>query len=138
MRSEHSATTTSSPLGGLGERLEEAALEATTTIRLLQDALAGQRRRVEALEARAADLEHQVAVADARLAVETMHAAGLAAQASHLMAVAVEAGLPAMADLMEEGTEDRPRSRLAGIYDLAFDAKAAELGIEDPTRFREG
>jgi hypothetical protein len=67
-----------------------------------------------------------------------MHSAGLAAQASQMLAVAIEANVPALSELLEEmDVGGTPKSRLAQIYDTAFDAKAAELGIEEPARFRE-
>lgn len=119
--------------------MEAAVLEAAAKVAQLKAALAAQTRQTEALEQQAAELERQLAISEARIAVETMHSAGLAAQASHLMAVAVEADLPALSELMEERTVDGgTTTRLTEIYDAAFDAKAAELGIEDPARFRDG
>ncbi|WP_458095490.1 hypothetical protein [Roseomonas sp. WA12] len=139
MRHEQGAATQPSALQGLGDRLEAAVLEATAKVEHLKAALAAQSRQTEALEQQAAELERQLAISEARIAVETMHSAGLAAQASHLMAVAVEADLPALSELMEERTVDGgATTRLTEIYDAAFDAKAAELGIEDPARFRDG
>jgi hypothetical protein len=126
-------------LSGLGDRLDRAVLDATAKMKQLQAAAAEQARRADAAEGQAAELERQLAVAEAKLAVEMMHSAGLAAQASHIMALAVEAGSPALPALVEEGNADgAPRSRLTQIYEAAFDAKAAELGIEDPARFRAG
>ncbi|MCG7361275.1 hypothetical protein MHZ93_08420 [Roseomonas sp. ACRSG] len=110
--------------------------DVTAKMKELRVALTEQSQRAEAMERHAAELERQLAIAEARLAVEMMHSAGLAAQASHLMAAAIEAGVPGLSDL-EEGPAGG-QGRLAQIYDAAFDAKAAELGIEDPARFREG
>ncbi|RKK03737.1 hypothetical protein EBE87_02975 [Pseudoroseomonas wenyumeiae] len=108
-------------------------------MKALQAAIAEQTQRADAMQQQAADLELQLAVTEARLAVEMMHAAGLAAQASHMMAVAMEAGVPALSELVDEQeASEAGKSRLAQIYEAAFDAKAAELGIEDPARFREG
>ncbi|MBO1074620.1 hypothetical protein [Roseomonas marmotae] len=124
-------------LDTLGDRLDRAVLEATTKIKELQAAVTEQARRAEAMEQHVADLERQLAVATAKLAVEMMHSAGLEAQASHLMAVAIEPGVPALAELIEErNLGGKPKSRLSQIYETAFDTKAAELGIEDPARFR--
>ncbi|MBC9179283.1 hypothetical protein [Pseudoroseomonas ludipueritiae] len=111
--------------------------DVTAKMKELRAALTEQSQRAEAMERHAAELERQLAIAEARLAVEMMHSAGLAAQASHLMAAAIEAGVPGLSDLAEEGPAGG-QGRLAQIYDAAFDAKAAELGIEDPARFREG
>lgn len=121
-------------LDGLGDRLEQALSDVTAKMKELRAALAEQSQRAGVMEQHAAELERQLAIAEARLAVEMMHSAGLAAQASHMMAIAIEAGVP---DLAEEGHAGE-KSRLAQVYDAAFDAKAAELGIEDPARFREG
>jgi len=126
-----------SDLRELGDRIDDAVQEAATRMGQVRAALAEQTRRAEAMEQRAAELERQLAVAEARLAVEQMHSAGLAAQASHLMAVALETELTTITALMEEtDAEGRPTTRLAAIYDAAFDVKAAELGIDDPARFR--
>jgi len=55
------------------------------------------------------------------------------------MAVAIEADLPTITALMAEVDADGlARTRLSGIYAAASDAKAVELGIDDPARFREG
>lgn len=124
-------------LSGLGDRLDQALSDVAAKMKELRAALTEQSQRAEAMEQHAAELERQLAIAEARLAVEMMHSAGLAAQASHMMAAAIEAGVPGLSDLAEEG-QAGGKSRLAQIYDAAFDAKAAELGIEDPARFREG
>jgi hypothetical protein len=120
------------------DRLDRAVCDVTAKIKELQATVVEQARRLEAMEHQAAEADRQHAIAEAKLAVETMHAAGLAAQASHMLAVAIEAELPALSALFEErdigGTA---KSRLAEIYDTAFDAQAAELGIEDPARFRD-
>ena len=42
----------------------------------------------------------------------------------------LQAGAPALHEAGEGG--------LTGVYDTAFDARAAELGIDDPARFRAG
>ncbi|MXP62126.1 hypothetical protein E0493_02005 [Roseomonas sp. M0104] len=113
-------------------------LDLAARLEELRNAFAAQTGRADALERQATDLERQLAIAEARLAVEMMHSAGLAAQASHLMAVAAEADLPGLAGLVEAGSVGgAATSRLAEIYAAAFDAKAAELGIEDPARFRD-
>lgn len=126
-------------LGGLGDRVDRVLSDVTVKMKELHAALTEQTRRAGALEQHAADLEQQLAIAEAKLAVEMMHSAGLAAQASHIMAIAIEAGVPGLSDLAEEGDAGGTmKRRLAEIYDAAFDAKAAELGIEDPARFREG
>lgn len=126
-------------LDGLGDRLDRAVLDVAAKLRELRAAVAEQTRRADALEQQAGDLERQLAITEAKLAVETMHSAGLAAQASHMMAVALDADVPALAALAQErDVGGVARSQLALIYDEAFDAKAAELGIEDPARFREG
>jgi hypothetical protein len=124
-------------LDGLGDRLDRAVLDATAKMRQLQATAAEQSRRAEAMERHAAELEQQLAITEAKLAVELMHSAGLAAQASHMMALAMEADAAALAGLAEEqDAGGAPKSRLSQIYEAAFDAKAAELGIEDPARFR--
>jgi len=115
-------------LGGIEERMEQAVADTAARLRALRGVLAEQSRRLDAAERQSAALERQLAVAEAKLAVESMHAAGLAAQASHLMALALEAGVPAL--------DEAQGGPLAGVYDAAFDARAAELGIEDPARFR--
>jgi len=126
-------------LDGLGDRLDRAVLDVAAKMKALQATIAEQIERADAMQQQAADLELQLSVTEARLAVEMMHAAGLAAQASHMMAVAMEAGVPALSDLVEgQEAGGAGKSRLAQIYEAAFDAKAAELGIEDPARFREG
>ena len=119
-------------------RLEAAVAAVTAKVDELQAAAAGQAQRADSLERQVAALDQQLAVAEAKLAVETMHSAGLAAQASHLLAVAVEAGLPALQELVgeDEAGEAMPKGRLAQLYEEAFDAKGAELGIEAPGRFR--
>jgi hypothetical protein len=120
------------------DRLDQAALDIAATMEELQAALAEQARRAEVVEQQAADLERQLAIAEAKLAVEAMHSAGLAAQASHMMAVAIEADVLALSELAGEGNgSGTPKSRLTQVYEAAFDAKGAELGIEDPARFRE-
>lgn len=142
--SEHQATTAPSPERaqvGLDllalNRLEDAAAAVTARMDELRAAAAGQALRADGLEQQVAALEHQLAMAEAKLAVEAMHSAGLAAQASHLLAIAVEAGLPALPELVgEDGAGGMPSGRLAQIYGEAFDAKGAELGIEEPGRFR--
>ena len=124
-------------LSGLGDRLDHAVQDATVRMQALQASVVQQTRRAEAAEHRAADLEQHLAVAEAKLAVEAMHAAGLAAQASHLMAIAADAAIPALAELLaEQNLDGGAKSRLTQVYDQAFDTKAAELGIEDPARFR--
>lgn len=105
----------------LERRLDRAVLDVTARLQALQATLAARTEQ-------AAELERQLAVSEARLAVEMMHSAGLTAQASQLMAMALDAGVT--------GLDDAPDGPLARIYDAAFDAKAAELGIEDPARFR--
>jgi hypothetical protein len=111
----------------MAERVEE-----------LRAALAEQIQRAGLMERQAVDLERQLAICEAKLAVEKMHSAGLAAQASHLLAVAIEADVLAPSEVVEEGnTGETPKSRLTQVYDTAFDTKGAELGIEDPARFRE-
>jgi hypothetical protein len=124
-------------LDGLGDRLDRAVLDAAAKMRQLQAAATEQARRAEAMERQAAELERQLAIAEAKLAVERMHSAGLAAQASHMMALAIEADAAALAALAEErDVGGTPKSQLSQVYEAAFDAKAAELGIEDPARFR--
>jgi hypothetical protein len=126
------------PLHGLGERLDQAVLDVAAKMKELQATVTGQARQLEAMERQAADLERLLAISEAKLAVEMMHSAGLAAQASHMMAVAIEADVLALSELAEEREVDGVlKSRLAQIYEAAFDMKAAELGIEDPARFRE-
>jgi hypothetical protein len=142
---EHQAATipflngTSSGLQRLPlDRLDQVALDIEAKMEELRATLAEQDRRAEALERQAAELERQLAIAEAKLAVETMHSAGLAAQASHMMAIAIEADVPALSELLGEGNGVwAPKSRLTQVYEAAFDAKGAELGIEDPARFRE-
>jgi len=141
---EEQAAAIQSPNSTLGspglplDRLERAVLDLAARLEELQATAVERGQHAEAMERQSADLEQKLAVAEARLAVEMMHSAGLAAQASHLMAIAAEAGLPALSELVEErDAGGAPRSRLAEIYAAAFDAKAADLGIEDPARFRE-
>jgi hypothetical protein len=140
MSSHHAATQSpNDALEGLGDRLDRAVLDVAARMKQLQATATEQALRAEAVERQAMELERQLAVTEAKLAVEMMHSAGLAAQASHMMAVAIEANVPALSELAEErNLGGTPKSRLAEVYEAAFDAKAAELGIEDPARFREG
>jgi hypothetical protein len=125
-------------LQGLGDRLDRAVLDVAAKMKELQAIVGAQAQRLEAVERQAADLERELAISEARLAVEMMHSAGLAAQAAHMMAVAIEADMPVLSELTEEReVEGTLKSRLAQIYEAAFDTKAAELGIEDPARFRQ-
>ncbi|WP_419900843.1 hypothetical protein [Roseomonas sp. USHLN139] len=109
------------------ERLAE--LEGLAT--RLQDGVAGLRAALEAQTVRATSLERELAVTEARLLVETMHSAGLAAQATHLLAVGPEAALA-------EAEGHAGQTMLSVVYEQAFDAKGRELGVEDPARFRVG
>jgi hypothetical protein len=119
-------------------RLDQAVRDMATKMKELRAALMEQERRADVAERQAAELERQLAIAEAKLAVETMHSAGLAAQASHMMAIAIEADVLALSELPEDGHGGvAPKSRLTQVYDAAFDAKGAELGIEDPAQFRE-
>lgn len=115
-------------------RLDQAVADAAARIEALSAVSDEQIRRAERAEEQAAALERELALCEARLAVETRHAAGLAAQASHLMAIAIEAQALPAADLTGD---EATKGRLAQIYDDAFDAKGAELGIDEPVRFRE-
>lgn len=120
------------------DRLDRAVLGLVAKVEELRAAAAEHARHADLIEQQAADLERQLAIAEAKLAVETMHSAGLAAQASHLLAVAIEANVLAAPKLVGEGNGDQaPRTQLTLVYEAAFDAKGAELGIEDPSRFRE-
>ncbi|MBP0445106.1 hypothetical protein J8J14_09965 [Roseomonas sp. SSH11] len=119
------------------DRLDEAVLGAAERMRQLQAALGEQARRAEALEQQALDLERQLAVAEARLAVEMMHSAGLTAQASHMLALGIESDVLSPSELAQYGNDTSPKSRLTEVYEAAFDAKGAELGIDEPARFRE-
>ncbi|MCR0982538.1 hypothetical protein [Roseomonas populi] len=125
------------------DRLDEAVLAIAARMEEAQAAAGEQALRADRLERQVVELERQLAIAEAKLAVETMHSAGLAAQASHLLAVAVEADVFALPELLgeprngEQKNEGAPKGRLAQIYDAAFDAKGADLGIEEPGRFRE-
>ncbi|MFC3127600.1 hypothetical protein ACFOD4_21255 [Pseudoroseomonas globiformis] len=115
-----------SPLAGL-ERLSGIM---AARIGELQAALATERGR-------ALELERQLGLAEARLAVEAMHSAGLAAQAAHLLGLgtaAPEAAEPS-GETYVDGT---PKSRLALIYEAAFDAQGRDMGIDAPERFRDG
>ncbi|ONG58102.1 hypothetical protein BKE38_03585 [Pseudoroseomonas deserti] len=109
------------------ERLAE--LEGLAT--RLQDGVAGLRAALEAQTVRATSLERELAVTEAKLLVETMHSAGLAAQATHLLAVGPEAALA-------EAEDHAGQTMLSVVYEQAFDAKGRELGVEDPARFRVG
>lgn len=91
-----------------------------------RDALAEKTRLAEALE-------QQLAVTEARLMVETMHAAGLAAQATFLLSMGPEAASQPAEAAYEDGSL---KTRLALTYEEAFDAKGRELGVEEPARFR--
>ena len=97
----------------------------------LQDGVASLRAALEAQTIRATSLERELAVTEARLLVETMHSAGLSAQATHLLAVGAEAAL-GPADAHGEKTI------LAVVYEQAFDAKGLELGVAEPASFRIG
>lgn len=119
------------------DRLDEAVLDLSARMERLGAAAAEQARRADATETRAAALERELAISEAKLAVEMMHSAGLAAQASHLMALAMEAGLLPPPELTGEADGGGAKGRLAQVYAEAFDARGAELGIEDPARFRE-
>lgn len=119
------------------ERLDRAVQHAAVKMEALQAALAEQLQRADALERQAVDLERQLAVAEARLAVEMMHSAGLAAQASHMLALGIETDLLTPSEWEVDGNGGASKSRLALVYEKAFDAKGTELGVDDPGRFRE-
>jgi hypothetical protein len=119
------------------DRLDQAVLDVTARLKRLQAVATSQARQAETLRQQAAELERQLAIAEVKLAVEMMHSAGLAAQASHLMAAAIEAGTPGLSEPNPVGS-GMLTDRLAEIYNAAFDGKAVELGVEDPARFREG
>lgn len=119
------------------DRLDRAVQHAAAKMEALLAALAEQRQRADTMEQHAVDLEQQLAVAEARLAVEMMHSAGLSAQASHMLALGIEADMLTSSELAGAGTAGTQKSRLALVYEEAFDAKGTELGIEDPGRFRE-
>ena len=108
------------------DRLERAVANAEAKLGELRAALEERTRQTT-------ELERHLSVAEARLAIETMHSAGLAAQATRLMTVAVGGGAEALAELVGEGGHP---GQLGQVYADAFDAKGAELGIEDPQRFR--
>lgn len=108
--------------------LEEAAGALAARMAGLRAALA---ERTEAAEA----LERQLAITEAKLMVETMHAEGLSAQAAHLLGLGAEAAtaLEPSGAAYADGT---PKTRLALVYEEAFDRKGRELGVENPERFR--
>jgi hypothetical protein len=119
------------------DRLDRVVQNAAAKMEALQAALAEQLQRVGAMEQQAVDLERQLAVAEARLAIEMMHSAGLAAQASHMLALGIETNVLTPSQLALNGNGVASKSRLALVYEEAFDAKGTELGVEDPVRFRE-
>jgi hypothetical protein len=119
------------------DRLERAVQHAAAKMEALQAALAEQLHRADTMERQAVDLERQLAIAEARLAVEMMHSAGLAAQASHMLALGIETDVLTPSDLAVNGNGGASKSQLALVYEEAFDAKGTELGVEDPGRFRE-
>jgi hypothetical protein len=110
------------------EALEQTADGIATGLAALREALAQER-------ARASELERQLAVTEARLLVETMHAEGLSAQASHLLGLGAEAP-SAMEPSGEHYWDGTPKTRLALVYEAAFDAKGRQLGVADPESFR--
>ncbi|MFH5923126.1 hypothetical protein [Roseomonas xinghualingensis] len=127
------------PVAGLPSAAFHALGEQVARLERTAEELAHQEAELRAVLQRrtreAVDLERQLAVAEARAAVESMHAAGLAAQTAHLLALGAEApsALEPTGELDREGT---PKTRLTLVYEAAFDAKGAELGIDDPVRFR--
>jgi len=128
------------PVAGPPSAALHALVEQVTRLERTAEELARQEAELQAVLRRrtreAVDLERQLAVAEARAAVESMHAAGLAAQAAHLLALGAEApsALEPSGELDKEG---KPKTRLTLVYEAAFDAKGAELGIDDPVRFRD-
>lgn len=115
-----------SPLAAL-ERLADSTAER---IAGLQAELAEQRGRN-------AELERLLGLAEARLLVETMHAAGLTAQAAHLLGLGPDSPMAAEAS-GEHYADGTPKTRLALVYEAAFDAKGQELGVTSPEQFRDG
>jgi hypothetical protein len=110
--------------------LERVAGDTTVRLAALQSALGEQRGRI-------ADLERQLGLAEARLLVETMHAAGLAAQAAHLLGLGPDVSV-ATEPSGEHYSDGAPKTRLALVYEAAFDAKGHELGVAEPEQFRDG
>lgn len=108
--------------------LEAAAGTLATKLAALRAALA---ERTEA----AAALERQLAVTEAKLMVETMHAEGLTAQAAHLLGLGADA-VSALEPSGEAYADGTPKTRLALVYEAAFDNKGREMGVEQPERFR--
>ncbi|WBV43545.1 hypothetical protein [Pseudoroseomonas cervicalis] len=108
---------------------ERRLAELEALVSRLGDAAATLRQERDAARERALAMEQELARTEARLLVETMHSAGLAAQATHLLAVGADAALaPA------EGEAEK--TVLTLIYERAFDAKGAELGVPEPSAFR--
>lgn len=110
------------------EQLEALAERLSLRLSALQAERVAQRQQADALR-------QEIAEAQGRWAVEAMHAAGLAAQATHLLAMGPEA---AVAESEAAYADGSPKSRLAVIYEQAFDARGRELGIDDPASFRAG
>lgn len=117
--------------------LLETSARQLDELESLAETLAGRvvalREALVEREARLAEMEQQLSVAEARLALEKMHAEGLSAQASLLLAEGLaSAGEPT--DALD--AEGLPKTRLTLAYEAAFDAKGEALGIVDPARFR--
>lgn len=110
------------------EQLEALAERLSLRLSTLRAERVAQREEAETLR-------RDLAEAQGRWAVEAMHAAGLAAQATHLLAMGPEA---AVADSEAAYADGSPKSRLAVIYEQAFDTRGRELGIDDPAGFRAG
>ncbi|MCQ4162944.1 hypothetical protein NON00_23885 [Roseomonas sp. GC11] len=114
------------------EPMTEAALrrltELESLVARLGDAVLALRQARDDEAGRAAALERELAMAEARLMVETMHSAGLAAQATHLLSVGAE---QALSPAGEGG-----KTVLTLVYEQAFDSKGRELGVPSPESFR--
>ncbi|BFL62375.1 Hypothetical protein HVPorG_03459 [Roseomonas mucosa] len=96
---------------------------------------AAQTREIAALREELARMREKLGEAETRLSVEAMHAEGLRAQGLYLVSLGTEA--PRASEPSGQHYADgEVKTRLAVVYEEAFDRKGHEMGISDPTQFR--
>lgn len=108
-------------------RREELAAEKART--------AAQAREIAALREELAALREKLSETETRLNVETLHAEGLRAQGLYLVSLGTEA--PRASEPSGQHYADgEVKTRLAVVYEEAFDRKGHEMGIADPSQYR--
>ncbi|APT56251.1 hypothetical protein RQ831_21585 [Roseomonas gilardii] len=97
--------------------------------------MAAQAREITALREELAGLREKLGEAETRLNVEAMHAEGLRAQGLYLVSLGAEA--PRASEPSGQHYADgEVKTRLAVVYEEAFDRKGHEMGISDPAQYR--